>query len=542
MNRKMLIIGIDGGTWSVLRPAMQAGYMPCLKALVEGGASGILESTLPAITPAAWSAFQTGMNPGATGVHDFHRWNRKNRNFEFVNSSMLPKTIWETASSAKKMVGLVNVPMTYPPQKINGYVISGILTPSIESEFTYPPGLKQELLAQVPSYHIFNIKDARTALGENDFKSFVSKMALALEGRIKAAQLLIEKSAFDVLMVHFQATDAVQHALWGYLDEGHESYCKEKREYIFDNLFKVLDEKIGQLRNDFEKCAGDDFLTLIISDHGFERHIKRLNLGNWLCREGFLQINPRSQNVPLLKRITRKFRLGRLLSCILGAGAVSKMERSLKLDTHRFIWEKSRAFAMGRGGEGFIYLLEDDQAKAGQTASELVAKLSQLCDDQTGKKVIERIRRKEEIFTGGMLDVMPDLIVETVSGYSCTGAHLANEKRLFHKVTSETDFHVGKHHPDGIVVVSGPGVKCQKIDKKHLVDMAPTILYYLGLSVDSRMDGKVLTDLFTDEFVSENPVKRSEDGGIADSDKEADVYTGQDEEKIRERLEDLGYL
>ena len=538
----MLIVGIDGGTWSVLQPAMQAGYMPYLKALVEGGASGILESTLPAITPAAWSAFQTGMNPGATGVHDFHRWNRRSKTFEFVNSSMLPKTIWERASKAQKLVGLVNVPMTYPPQKINGYIISGILSPSVESEFTYPPGLKQELLTQVPSYHIFNIKDARTALGESDFKSFVNKMAQVLHGRIKAAQLLIEKSAFDVLMVHFQATDAVQHALWGYLDEGHESYDSQKRGYIFDNLFKVLDEKIGQLRTDFQKRVGDNFLTLLISDHGFERHIKRFNLGNWLCQEGFLQINPRSEKVPLTKRVTRKLRLGRLLSCIFGAGAVSKMERSLRLDIDKFIWEKSRAFSMGRSGEGFIYLLEDDQAKARQTASELIEKLSQVCDEEMGEKVIKSIRRKEEIFTGSMLDVMPDLIVEPISGYSCTGAHLANEKRLFHKVTSETDFHVGKHHPDGIVVVSGPGVNYQKMDKKHLVDMAPTILYYLGLPVGPRIDGKVLTDLFADEFVAANPVKECSDTGNDDSGKEADVYTGRDEAKIRERLEDLGYL
>ena len=172
-NRKIFIIGIDGGTWTVLTPTIEQGYMPFLKSLVETGASGILESTLPAITPAAWGSFQTGCNPGQNGAFDFAYWDRKQKKDCYVSSNTLQTTIWETAGKAGKRVGLVNVPMTYPPKKINGCMVTGILTPSLKSNFTYPAELKKQLLKAVPHYHIFNLKNASAGSPHKNFKPFV---------------------------------------------------------------------------------------------------------------------------------------------------------------------------------------------------------------------------------------------------------------------------------------------------------------------------------------------------------------------------------
>lgn len=141
MGKKILIIGIDGGTWTILRPAMDAGFMPNLKELIDSGASGILESTMPAITPAAWGAFQTGSNCAVNGVFNFAYWDKKDNKTHLITSATFPPTIWELASKAGKRVGCLNVPMTYPPREVNGCVVTGLLTPSLESNFTYPPEL-----------------------------------------------------------------------------------------------------------------------------------------------------------------------------------------------------------------------------------------------------------------------------------------------------------------------------------------------------------------------------------------------------------------
>ena len=134
---KILILGIDGGTWTVLRPAIEQGYMPFLQSLIETGASGVLESTIPAITPVAWGSFQTGMNPGENGVFDFYRWDKEIKTQQLVSSQNLSMTIWDIAGRNGKKVGVVNVPMTYPVKPVNGYLVSGILTPSLKSEFTH---------------------------------------------------------------------------------------------------------------------------------------------------------------------------------------------------------------------------------------------------------------------------------------------------------------------------------------------------------------------------------------------------------------------
>ena len=161
MSKKVLIIGVDGGTWKVLEPAMQKGCMPYLQSLVKNGCSGTLLSTTPPKTAAAWSTFQTGMNPGQNGVFDFAYWDRHTKEAVIVNATALQKTIWEYASEAQKKVAMINVPMTYPLREINGYTVSGLLTPSLQSNFTWPPEFKDELLAAIPGYDILNLNNIK---------------------------------------------------------------------------------------------------------------------------------------------------------------------------------------------------------------------------------------------------------------------------------------------------------------------------------------------------------------------------------------------
>lgn len=98
MSKRILIIGIDGGTWSILTGALTEGYLPCLKSLVDSGASGILESTIPALTPAAWGVFQTGMNPGAPGVFNFAYWDKQQKRMCFLSSKSFKSTLWDITS------------------------------------------------------------------------------------------------------------------------------------------------------------------------------------------------------------------------------------------------------------------------------------------------------------------------------------------------------------------------------------------------------------------------------------------------------------
>lgn len=541
MNRKVLIIGIDGGTWKLLTPAMDQGYMPHLKGLLSEGASGILESTLPALTPAAWGSFQTGLNPGANGVFDFSFWDRINKKIQYVSSTSLQPTIWDIASSTGKRVGLINVPMTYPPRKINGCMVTGILTPSLQSNFTYPPELKNELLKEVPDYHIFNLKNIIKDSQHQQIDRFVEQMVTTIESRTRAAKFILNQSAFDIFMVHFQATDVIQHAMWGYLDQTHPMYESEKCKFIFNAFYKTLDQQIQLLREVFEESAGPDYATLIISDHGFETHNKRINLGNWLCQEGFLKLNPQPSRPKLLKRLTKKLGIGQFLKRFISATAVKKMEESLGLSTARFMWRDSQAFSIGRSGEGFLYLLEANASQRQRTASVLIEKLKEIRDPQTNSPVATSIYRKEEIFHGEALDPMPDIVIEPASGYSFTGAYQPNQG-LFHKVCSGSDFHIGKHNKEGVIFVAGKHIRPQRSINAHLIDIAPTLLYYLQLPISKALEGRIIQELFTEEFKADNPLPRVPYIAPELKSQQQTIYSDEDEKKIQQRLKDLGYM
>jgi predicted AlkP superfamily phosphohydrolase/phosphomutase len=539
MHRRVLIIGIDGGTWTILEPAIEQGHMPYLRSLRQAGSYGILQSTIPAITPAAWAAFQTGMNPGKTGVFDFCYWDIKQRRKRYVSSLSLERTIWERASQQGKRVAIINVPVTYPPKTINGYTVAGLLTPSTTSQFTYPPVLQQALLNAIPDYDIINLEKQRNLRGRR-FKPFVQHMIHAIDTRARAAQFILDKEPWDIFMVHFQGTDVLQHRMWAFLQSGQPLFDPEKCDYIFSKFYRSLDQKIEEITNAFEKKANGDFITLIISDHGFQRNEKRFNLGKWLHKEGYLHFNRKFFWFPFAKNFLGKIDLLNVRKQ-LASKFKSHVGRSLSLEGP-ISWQNSRAISMGSSNEGFIYLLEENESKRHKTASELAARLSEIMDPETGAPIVKNIYRKGQIFSGSHLDFMPDLTAEPADGYTFVGYYKASAK-LTETVSARDDLHVGKHHRDGIVVATGNHIEHVENIKAQIVDMAPTILYYLGLPIDEEIDGRVLDEIFCKDFLNAQPICKSAGNKTKMKyTKSEQIYSEQDQQQIEQRLRDLGYL
>jgi len=461
MKKKILIISLDGGNWKFLNWVKRYRKLANIN---QFPIRGTLKSTIPAITPAAGASFQTGFNPGQTGIYDFFFYYLETKEKKIVNSSLLPETIWQKLSKAGKRVGIVNLPLTYPPQKISGIVISGILTPSLESDFTYPKKLKEKLLKAVPGYHIFNLATIKGGHPHKDTVGFVADMKEVINSRYRAASWLLKRNRFDLFMVHFQATDVVQHVLWRYLDPG----CRkdEKRAQLTADFYFQLDQLIGKLIRDFTEYQKVEPLVLLISDHGFERHKKRFNLGWWLAKNGYTKLERSFFAQGFLKKIYKK--LG-------------------KRSADYFNFKTSKAFSTGQSGEGFIYLIDK------KIKNQLIDQLYQVIDPKTNKKIIKRVWSKEELYQGEKLDRLPDLIIEPIAGYSCSGT--PREKTLFHKVKKTQDFHLGKHSPEGIVAVQGPALKSPSRLSVNILDLAPTILYYLKASGAESLDGKKMTKI-----------------------------------------------
>ncbi|MCK4831862.1 MAG: alkaline phosphatase family protein, partial [Anaerolineales bacterium] len=139
-KHRILVLGVDGATFDLIEPWAAAGYLPNFARLMAGGVHGELESTLPPVTSPAWPSFMTGCNPGKHGVFDFIR--PQGDGFGLVNSTSIRQpTIWQILSDAGLKVGVMNVPVTFPAQPVNGFMITGLLSPARGGDVCYPADL-----------------------------------------------------------------------------------------------------------------------------------------------------------------------------------------------------------------------------------------------------------------------------------------------------------------------------------------------------------------------------------------------------------------
>lgn len=539
---KVLIFGIDGGTWTVLKPAMEKGYMPFLNSLVSSGAAGTLKSTIPAITPAAWGGFHTGKNPGKTGVFDFTYWNIKERKKNYVSAQDLGETFWDILSQYQKRIAVMNVPMTYPPHTVNGSLISGILTPSLESNFTWPQELKKQILEKFPEYHIFDLKKlARLNPAKTQLSDFINQMQTIIQNRTAVALWLLEKEPLDAFMVHFQATDVLQHVYWHFLDNSHPLFEKQNQLLLFKEFYHSLDQKILSIHQCFCKKNGEP-LTVVLSDHGFQSHYKRFNLGNWLASEGYLNTGKnaavRPHKTPSLKKLTHSLRIGKILKYFVPQTTIENIDKKFISKSETILWDKSKAFSIGRSNEGFIYLLTIDKTEKMSLAKEIRQKLLQFHDSENNKPIAQNVWFKDQIYKGKYLDRLPDIIIEPSEGYSFTGSYQF-EEGLFHSITTQNDIHMGRHHSEGIIIMAGDMVRQKHNIVATIIDIVPTLLYCLGIPISEQMDGIVHKEIFKPSF---HPALNMLHGMKNIEFNKSFNYTQEESKKIEQRLRDLGYL
>jgi predicted AlkP superfamily phosphohydrolase/phosphomutase len=158
-RQRVVMIGIDGASWDYIRPHMQAGELPALARLVEGGTSARLRSIECHFTPPAWTSMLTGQLPSRTGIYSFGSWDEAKQDFTKVSSNEVQvPAVWDVASALGRKVEVIGVPTTYPPHRVNGVLVSGLMTPktrlaplplSVAPERRRPPDASLESFSPV---------------------------------------------------------------------------------------------------------------------------------------------------------------------------------------------------------------------------------------------------------------------------------------------------------------------------------------------------------------------------------------------------------
>lgn len=523
---KVLVIGLDGATLDLLGPWISAGELPNLQRLMQQGASGRLRTTHPPVSASSWNSFVTGMNPGKHGVVDFVQPAAGSQKVTMTNAnSRRTQALWDWLNQAGFKTGVVGIPTTYPPEPVDGFMISGFLTPGPDRPWAFPPELKAELQAELGDFLLAPNERYRST---RHLGRFLGDLAVSVENRTKAALYLLHTRPWDLFAVVYWDTDMVQHETWRLVDPTHPRYDADLAAAYRDQVLafhRQVDASVGRLLEAAQALAtqqGEELLLIVMSDHGFGPVHSFFLLNTWLARQGLLQFRRRPWT--LLKRALfgigftplRMFRLTQAL----GLGWLRRrvrFQQKAGLLNRVFLsfddvdWARTKAFGIGSFGQVYLNLAGvrpmgtvQPGAEAEGLKQEIVEQALRLYDPHTGKPLIERVYRREEIYQGPSLADMPDLLIQTRrQEYMAFGHADFGSNRLVEPVTGLS----GHHRPDGILILSGAGVKPgTHIEGATILDLASTILHAMGVPVPTELDGRVLGEAFSDLSTVARPV------------------------------------
>lgn len=539
---RVLIVGWDGATWSVLEPLLAAGRLPTLAALRGRGAWGALKSTMPPVTAPAWSTFMTGMEPARHGLLSWQLPMDANGQRRWISArDLAAPTLWRRLSEAGRRVAVVNVPITYPPEAVNGCLVSGMLTPSARSPFTYPPDLRDVLLAAVPDYAPDvemqeTERDIRTADG---IARFLEEVRTSIHHREAALEVVWQRGPFDLVCLMFEAPDRLQHPLWQYAvgvpaaASAPADASWEARHEAVVACYAELDAALARL---VARCD-EDTTVFLLSDHGFGPLRVILHLNDWLASKGWLRYaGGRASARAALRRLLRPLR--RWLP-----SSWTRQGRVAFAPLRMLDWSRTRAYA-GLPTEDGIWLnvrgrepwgVVEPGAEYESLRDEVIASVGELRHPGTGEPLILHAWRREEVHRGPYAARAPDIVLELAPGVKVTPA--VGQGGVVEDVAWQGR---GHHRREGILVAAGPSIRPGPVAGARLAGVAPTVLALLGLAIPAEMDGGVMEGLLA--VSAEGPASESGGASASAEAERASGYTDEEAAQVAARLKALGYL
>jgi len=482
---KVFVLGIDGLTFDILDPLIEQGLLPNFKRLKSEGAYGRLESVIPPSSPPAWNTIATGLSPEEHGIKDFWTFQWRNNSVERTVGTRRKagKAIWQTLNEYGKQVIVVNVPMTFPPDPVNGIMVSGLLTPSTDSPFTYPNEFREELFKAVPDYLI----DLRGPGVWGDRGAYVEEIVYVEQKRMELLKYLLNNKPWDFFFFVFTGTDRLQHGLWDEI---------QKMEPRAVRLYSLLDSVLALVMDHLQP---EDIL-LVLSDHGFRGIYRTFNVNEFLRRSGLLHLKKGAYFTALKGDLRR----GALRTALVRTGLETPIR---KMRQRIFARSKKTSASMAivdRVDTAFDPSLVDwsrtDAAmlsfnelectgiwcRNAQVADRVATLLQEVVDPKKGVSPVAEVEVKQDSGNGQWY-----VWVWMANGYG--PSMMTAALSLFTDSVPPT----GNHAVDGVLIAWGPqAIRSGEVQGARIYDIVPTIMYSMDLPIDSDLHGRVLTGLF----------------------------------------------
>lgn len=477
MRRKLILIGIDGCTFNILNPLIKDGYLPTFAEILEEGCHSTLISTLPFNTLPAWTSIFTGVNPGKHGITDFVI--RENEQLKVVNVQRhrMVNSLWNILSRYNIKQIIVNEPITYPPERINGIMLTGFSTPPNSKNFAYPNTIIDEVEKVSNGYQPDLPFGFEKVIAEDKSKGYqlISEFS---EKILKVSKYLHRNYDWDLLAIIITSTDRLQHF---YFDD---------IAYIRDH-YKRLDDFLKDIIN-----TENEANIIIVSDHGFGPIIKCFYINTWLKKEGLVVdsnslvqiiLSTLGLTYPKIISALLKFRLYKFLAKIVPQSIKREIPRDRYSNVISFT--KSKIIYPSLNGGLFV-----NDPNLNINISRFIEKLSSLkINDEI---IIERVLRRDEVIWGPYSYRAPDIFVIPRYGYEISHRlvpdYLSPPSRF-------GDIRTGTHRPDGVFIAYGPDINRGIKLKKPLFtwDITPLILHMLDIPIPQYMDGSVRKEIFS---------------------------------------------
>lgn len=415
---------------------MDKGLLPNLYNIKKKGGFSCLKSTEPPNSFPPWTSFMTGVNPGEHSVfYPLLYPDTKSYKAKVVSSqSPKVKNIWQKLSEKGTSVGVINQPMTYPPFEVNGFLITGRITPSMKKDFTFPRALKNEILKYFPKYKINLSYDTDYSEKEN-IESLINNLII----RKELSFYLFNRYNPEVKVVIHTEPDTICHRLW------------EKKKYI-NYLYIKLDKVVGEYLDGFS-----DHNVIIVSDHGFGSCYSNVYLNNYLKKTGLLEIKKnrikisKKSNLKIwLKKVLANFKLLKLIKKI----KIAKIKKNKSFQGVENYIDFSKTKIYCRNDLGLRINLKGREIQGDVSNEEIDSLYKELQNNLLKIKdssyfdmlIFKDILRKEDVYSGPYTQHAPDFILKYNPLYNrCVKAKITNGD-----IIQKNEEQTGKHTPYGI--------------------------------------------------------------------------------------------
>ena len=424
---KVLVIGLDGVPYRIIKNFIKMDIMPTMGKLAQQGIMREMTSSIPPVSSVAWTTFFTGVNPGKHGIYGFMERKPDSYELYFPNSTHIKSpTLWDMLAQHKRRTVAINIPQTYPARPLNGMLISGFVSLDLEKGI-YPPSIYPKLKKM--DYRID--VDYRDAAEKKD--EFFKDLFYTLDKRKDAILHFIKREEWDLFIATFTGTDRLHHYFWNQLTDSDGPYHQKFLDY-----YRTLDSTIKKIIS----SVGKEVNLIIMADHGFTLLDQEIYPNTWLKEKGYLK----------LKREP--------------AQSLADIDPASKA----FILDPGRVYInlKGKLPQGCVEKNEYEGI-----CRELTQGFNEL-------KGIDKVFRREDLYSGSQLDKAPDLVLLSESRYDIKGSLSKSQ------LTGKDKFSGMHTHHDALLYVRGLNSNREVI---YLIDLASTILDFMGVPTPPSLDG-----------------------------------------------------